>query len=41
MPPLGALYYFWLWARRGSLKPPGRYAIGLRRVSPDLRSFEN
>jgi cellulose synthase/poly-beta-1,6-N-acetylglucosamine synthase-like glycosyltransferase len=31
LPPLGALYYFWLWFRRGTLQPPGRYRIGFRR----------
>jgi cellulose synthase/poly-beta-1,6-N-acetylglucosamine synthase-like glycosyltransferase len=36
LPPLGALYYLWLWYRRGSLVPPGRYRIGLRRESIDL-----
>jgi cellulose synthase/poly-beta-1,6-N-acetylglucosamine synthase-like glycosyltransferase len=36
LPPLGALYYLWLWYRRGSLAPPGRYRIGLRRESIDL-----
>jgi cellulose synthase/poly-beta-1,6-N-acetylglucosamine synthase-like glycosyltransferase len=41
MPPLGALYYFWLWAKRGTLKPPGRYAIGLRRDGLDLHPFES
>ena len=36
LPPLGACYYLWLWYRRGSLAPPGRYRIGLRRQSIDL-----
>jgi hypothetical protein len=36
MPPLGALYYFWLWYKRGTLKPPGRYRVGLRREHLDL-----
>jgi cellulose synthase/poly-beta-1,6-N-acetylglucosamine synthase-like glycosyltransferase len=40
MPPLGAVYYVWLWARRGTLKPPGRYAIGFRRDPLDVRAFE-
>jgi cellulose synthase/poly-beta-1,6-N-acetylglucosamine synthase-like glycosyltransferase len=36
MPPLGAGYYLWLWYRRGTLKPPGRYRIGFRRETLDL-----
>lgn len=36
MPPLGAAYYRWLWYKRGTLKPPGRYRIGFRRESLDL-----
>jgi cellulose synthase/poly-beta-1,6-N-acetylglucosamine synthase-like glycosyltransferase len=31
LPPLGALYYLSLWAKRGTLEPPGRYAISFRR----------
>jgi cellulose synthase/poly-beta-1,6-N-acetylglucosamine synthase-like glycosyltransferase len=31
LPPVGALYYLWLWAKRGTLEPPGRYAITFRR----------
>ena len=40
LPPLGALYYFWLWCKRGTLKPPGRYRIGLRRGTLDLSLWE-
>src|SRR5207253_10131954 len=36
LPPLGACYYLSLRHRRGSLAPPGRYRIGLRRQSIDL-----
>ena len=36
LPPLGAAHYLWLWYRRGTLKPPGRYRIGFRRESLDL-----
>jgi hypothetical protein len=36
MPPLGAAYYLWLWYKRGTLNPPGRYRIGFRRESLDL-----
>jgi cellulose synthase/poly-beta-1,6-N-acetylglucosamine synthase-like glycosyltransferase len=41
MPPLGALYYFWLWYKRGTLKPPGRYLIGLRREALDLNAWKD
>jgi hypothetical protein len=40
LPPLGALYYLWLWCKRGTLKPPGRYRIGLRRGTLDLSLWE-
>jgi cellulose synthase/poly-beta-1,6-N-acetylglucosamine synthase-like glycosyltransferase len=40
LPPLGALYYLWLWCKRGTLKPPGRYHIGLRRGTLDLSLWE-
>src|SRR5437868_1504706 len=36
LPPLGACYYLWLWFRRGTLAPPGRYRMGLRRQWIDL-----
>jgi hypothetical protein len=39
LPPL-ALYYLWLWCKRGTLKPPGRYRIGLRRGTLDLSLWE-
>jgi hypothetical protein len=39
MPPLGALYYLWLWLKRGTLEPPGRYAITFRREL-DVAPFE-
>jgi cellulose synthase/poly-beta-1,6-N-acetylglucosamine synthase-like glycosyltransferase len=39
MPPLSAVYYFWLWYKRGTLKPPGRYRIGFRRETLDLARF--
>jgi len=41
LPVLGALYYFWLWFRRGTLAPPGRYRIGLRREALDLSLWES
>jgi hypothetical protein len=41
MPPLGAGYYLWLWYRRGTLKPPGRYRIGFRRERLDLGRWAN
>jgi cellulose synthase/poly-beta-1,6-N-acetylglucosamine synthase-like glycosyltransferase len=41
MPPLGAAYYLWLWYKRGTLKPPGRYRIGFRRESLDLAGWAN
>jgi hypothetical protein len=31
LPPVGAAYYLWLWCRRRTLQPPGRYRIGFRR----------
>jgi len=37
LPPVGAAYYFWLWFRRGTLRPPGRYRIGFRRVPLDSK----
>jgi cellulose synthase/poly-beta-1,6-N-acetylglucosamine synthase-like glycosyltransferase len=40
LPVLGALYYFWLWFRRGTVRPPGRYRIGLRRETLDLSLWE-
>jgi len=40
MPVLGALYYLWLWCKRGTLKPPGRYRIGFRRRTLDLSLWE-
>ncbi len=40
LPLLGALYYVWLWCKRGTLKPPGRYRIGLRRETLDLNLWE-
>jgi cellulose synthase/poly-beta-1,6-N-acetylglucosamine synthase-like glycosyltransferase len=36
LPPFGAVYYLWLWLRRGTLRPPGRYKIGFRRVRLDV-----
>jgi cellulose synthase/poly-beta-1,6-N-acetylglucosamine synthase-like glycosyltransferase len=36
LPPLGALYYLWLWCKRGTLAPPGRYRIGFGREPLDL-----
>lgn len=39
LPPLGAAYYFWLWYKRGTLKPPGRYRIGFRRGTLDERGW--
>jgi cellulose synthase/poly-beta-1,6-N-acetylglucosamine synthase-like glycosyltransferase len=41
LPPLGALYYLWLWCKRRTLKPPGRYRIGLRREALDLSLWES
>jgi cellulose synthase/poly-beta-1,6-N-acetylglucosamine synthase-like glycosyltransferase len=41
MPALGACYYVWLWYRRGSIKPPGRYRIGLRRETLDLARWQD
>jgi cellulose synthase/poly-beta-1,6-N-acetylglucosamine synthase-like glycosyltransferase len=40
LPVLGALYYLWLWFRRGTLAPPGRYRIGLKRDALDLSLWE-
>ena len=40
LPVLGALYYFWLWFKQGTLKPPGRYRIGLRRQNVDLNLWQ-
>jgi cellulose synthase/poly-beta-1,6-N-acetylglucosamine synthase-like glycosyltransferase len=31
LPPVGAAYYLWLWFRRRTVQPPGRYRIGFRR----------
>jgi len=36
LPPLGACYYLWLWFKQKTIKPPGRYRIGLGRESLDL-----
>ena len=36
LPPFGAAHYLWLWFRRGTLQPPGRYRIGFRRVRLDV-----
>jgi hypothetical protein len=41
MPPLGAFYYFWLWYKRGTAKPPGRYRIGFRREALDLNRWQD
>jgi cellulose synthase/poly-beta-1,6-N-acetylglucosamine synthase-like glycosyltransferase len=41
LPLLGALYYLWLWCKRRTLKPPGRYRIGLRREALDLSLWES
>jgi cellulose synthase/poly-beta-1,6-N-acetylglucosamine synthase-like glycosyltransferase len=41
LPVLGAFYYLWLWFRRGTLAPPGRYRIGLRREALDLSLWES
>jgi cellulose synthase/poly-beta-1,6-N-acetylglucosamine synthase-like glycosyltransferase len=41
MPPLGACYYFWLWYKRGTAKPPGRYRIGFRREALDLNRWKD
>jgi cellulose synthase/poly-beta-1,6-N-acetylglucosamine synthase-like glycosyltransferase len=40
LPVLGALYYLWLWFKRGTVKPPGRYRIGVRRETLDLKVWE-
>jgi cellulose synthase/poly-beta-1,6-N-acetylglucosamine synthase-like glycosyltransferase len=40
LPVFGAFYYFWLWFRRRTLAPPGRYRIGLRRETLDLSLWE-
>jgi cellulose synthase/poly-beta-1,6-N-acetylglucosamine synthase-like glycosyltransferase len=40
MPPLGVVYYLWLWFKHGTLKPPGRYRVGFRRESLDLSLWE-
>jgi cellulose synthase/poly-beta-1,6-N-acetylglucosamine synthase-like glycosyltransferase len=37
LPPVGAAYYLWLWFKRGTLQPPGRYRIGFRRGWLDAR----
>lgn len=39
LPPLGAAYYLWLWYKRGTLQPPGRYRIGFRRGVLDERGW--
>jgi hypothetical protein len=41
LPPLGALYYLWLWRKRRTLKPPGRYRIGFRRETLDLSRWHH
>ncbi len=37
LPPIGAVYYLWLWCKRGTLAPPGRYQIGFKRVPLDAK----
>ena len=41
LPPLGALYYLWLWCKRGTLAAAGSLPIGLRREALDLSLWES